>query len=369
MTLEEKYNQVYYPLMDDFVKKLLERKVSDYQGIPHPFVPIWGKNYEKAFKKIAIVGKETRRWGMDLQEFVERYRQSQYLFEQDRYEFQNLEFRDWGTKGPGSFWGFWMRVLANVYGVENWLELKKGKRNYLLDDFIWGNTHAIETNKSETIKTLLKNKLAPGYTFAYNTAEMILNKIDYLEMVFAPDVVIVTDAEYEGYLGKGWVCEKKVGDKVNVLKRGDLIVFQCNHPNNMRFQKGGAKEYARILRDLLCEYGFFFSLQGMRNKFISADAKETLVERIKKVGDKYKAIEVVALMLRKYGCIMSARDLSDLLNESGYRTNRGRPFTGNCRGPYKLIRAAYKRAGVMDMDIADAIACSFTRANGSYAYK
>ena len=51
MTLEEKFNHMYYPLMDEFVKKLSERDISDYQGIPHPFVPIWGKNMKKRLKK------------------------------------------------------------------------------------------------------------------------------------------------------------------------------------------------------------------------------------------------------------------------------------------------------------------------------
>lgn len=181
--------------------------------------------------------------------------------------------------------------------------------------------------------------------------------------------MILTYADYEAYLGNGWVCEKVVDDKIKVLKRDKSVVFQCIHPNGMRFHAGGPKEYARVLRDLLCEYGFFFSLQGMRNKFIPVEEKNALVEGVKKVNDKYKAIEMVALTLRKYGCIMTARDLSDLLNRAGYLTDRGDLFTGNSQGPYKVISAAYNRVKSKDLDIADAIASSFTKADGSYAYK
>ena len=94
MTLEEKFDQVYCPLMDEFVKKLSERELSDYQGIPHPFVPIWGKNYEKAFKKIAIVGRDTNGWGICLDEFLDKYKLGQYRFDDDRCEFRNLDFKD-----------------------------------------------------------------------------------------------------------------------------------------------------------------------------------------------------------------------------------------------------------------------------------
>ncbi|WP_295040094.1 hypothetical protein, partial [uncultured Fibrobacter sp.] len=235
---------------------------------------------------------------------------------------------------------------------------------YLIDDFVWGNCLSVQCKKSDHT-----NPYAKGYDYALECAQKYFNSIDYLEKVFAPDVVILTYADYEAYLGNGWVCEKIVDDRIKVLKRGKLVVFQCHHPNGMRFHAGGTKEYARILRDLLCEYGFYFSLQGMRNNFIPVEEKEALVERMKNESDKYEAIKVVALTLRKYGCIMSARDLSTLLNKAGFVANRGNLFTGNSQGPYKIISAAYNRTKSTDLDTADAIASSFTRADGSYAYK
>lgn len=365
MTLEEKFNQVFSPLMDEFVKKLLEREVSDYQGIPHPFVPIWGKNYEKAYKKIAIVGRDTNGWGICLDEFLDKYKLGQYRFDDDRCEFRNLDFKDWRTDAPGSFWRFFMEVLANVYGLEKWTEIKNGKCDYLIDDFVWGNCLSVQCKKSDHT-----NPYAKGYDYALECAQKHLNSIDYLEKVFAPDVVILTYADYEAYLGDGWICEKIVDDRIKVLKRGKLVVFQCHHPNGMRFHAGGTKEYARILRDLLCEYGFFFSLQGMKNNFIPVEEKDALVERMKNESDKYEAIKVVALTLRKYGCIMSAYDLGDLLNRAGYLTNRGRAYKNTPHhGAYKIISAAYNRARTTDMDVADAVASSFTKSDGSYAYK
>ena len=361
-SLEKRFERVYRPLMDTFAQKLMERDVSDYQGIPNPFLPIWGKNYEKSYKKIAVIGKDTRGWGMDLSAFLDKYKNGQYHFEEDRCDFRNLDFKYWGTSSPGSFWRFYMEVLANVYGIEKWTQIKDGKYDCLIDDFVWGNCFAVQLKDSE--KT---NPFAKGYDYALENAQQCLNSFDYLEKIFSPDAVILTYAYYESYLGNGWVCEKEIDDKVRVLKRNKTVVFQCNHPNNMRFHSGGTREYARILRDLLHEYGFFFPLKGIN--FFPDDKKEGLVNRVKEENDKYKAIEVVALTLRKYGCIMSAQNLSSLLNEAGFHANRGNDFTGNCQGPYKLISAAYSRANSVDPDLADAIASSFTRSDGTYAYK
>ena len=369
MKIEEKFEKVYRPLMNQFIDDLKTRPYTDYTGIPHPFLPIWGRNYERAFKKIAIVGKETRWWGMTLEEFIPRYLEKNYEFSCDRTEFRNFKFLSWAGKSPFSFWAFWMKVIAKVYGVENWLELKYGKKNYLLDDFVWGNTHSIETNSSKAIQDVLNRQIAPGYWYAFNEAERILNRIDYLEMVFNPDVVILTDSEYHNYLGSGFEeIEKPVEDKVSVLKRGNLLVFQCCHPTKMGFIKEQCEPFARIIRDLLNKYNLFFPLTNILKDGLNDKERKNLVERMRLENDKYKAVEVIAMTLRKTSGCMSVQLLANLLNEAGYTTNRNTPFTGNKHGPYKFISAVYNRAKNERPDVADAIASSFTKPNGAYAY-
>ena len=165
MNVEEKFNTVYQPLVDEFISELEKRPCADYAGIPHQFLPAWGKNYENALIRIAIVGKETRGWGPNLDEYIPLYRSGKYSLEVDRAEFQNLDFRDasWMGNKPtrGSFWGFWMNVLAKTYGVADWQEIKHGKYDILLDSFVWGNANAIETVTSQGV-----DASAPGYSYA-----------------------------------------------------------------------------------------------------------------------------------------------------------------------------------------------------------
>ena len=126
-----------------------------------------------------------------MDEFLEKYKHGQYRFEEDRCEFRNLDFKDWRTNGQGSFWRFFMEVLANVYGLESWTEIKNGKYDCLIDDFVWGNCLSVQCKESDHT-----NPSAKGYDFALESAQKYLNSIDYLEEVFAPDAVILTYKYY-----------------------------------------------------------------------------------------------------------------------------------------------------------------------------
>ena len=90
---------VYRPLLDEFVKELAKNPSSDYAGIPHPFLPEEGRNYDHALKRIAIVGKETRGWGPNLDSFIPNYLASGFDFSAEMAEFQNLDFKDPGWMG------------------------------------------------------------------------------------------------------------------------------------------------------------------------------------------------------------------------------------------------------------------------------
>ena len=100
-------------------------------------------------------------------------------------------------------------------------------------------------------------------------------------------------------------------------------------------------------------------------------AKKALVDDCKGIH-KFDAIAKVALELSRQGTCMSARELCvDILNPAGHKTDRGSPFTGDARGPCKLVASAWrhfhdrlKRPG-----IADAIAQVFTDVYGTKAYE
>ncbi len=369
MDISKRFEKVYRPLVNHFVEELATRPADDFKGIPHLFLPAWGKNYHHALIRVAIVGKETHSWHPNLDEFIPAYQKEPYDFEADRKEFQNLDFKNanWMGNKPtrASFWGFWMNVLAKMYGV-NWEEIKQGKYDVLLDSFLWGNANSIESDTSETV-----NKGAPGYPFAKEQSK-IFDSVKLIQQVFSPNVVILTCSEGEksSYLGEGFELVETVENRVKVLKSDSLLVFFAPHPNNQRWHLGGAEEYARIMRDLLVKYKMFCPLPTF-GQGISEDALKILIRECSCAKmNKYEAISRIALELRRQHSCMSARSLCvDILNKAGHRTDAGTEYTGNGKGPCRLCATAYRRFEQIEPDVADAIAVAFTKDNGFYAYE
>lgn len=371
MNISELFEREYRPLVDSFVSKLATRSSTDYVGIPHIFLPAWGKNYHHALIRIAVVGKETRGWNPNLDQFLVYYRKGKYNFENEREEFQNYGFTDpsWmgGRPTRSSFWGFWMNVLAKTYGVDDWEEIKRGKYNILLDSFLWGNANAIETHTSDGV-----NADAPGYWFAKEESR-IFDSVDLLQRVFNPHVIILTCAsnEMQCYLGEGFEALETKENRVTVYKKNKLLVFHAPHPNNQRFQPGGSEVYAKIMRDLLVQYKMFCPLPDVLQQGLSPEAIDILTREcsVNKM-DKFEAIARIALELRKQKALMTARSLCvDILNKTGHRTNRGTEYTGNCQGPCRLCATAYRRFEDSEPETAKAIAYAFTNDNGLYAYE
>lgn len=369
--LEERFESVYSPMVDDYVEKLKVRPWSDYKGIPHLFLPEWGKNYVHALTRLAIVGKETHGWNPCLDEFLPLYRSGKYPLREEKADFQNLAFKDpvWMGDRPTreSFWGFWMNVLAKVYGVSDWEDIKRGKFDRLLDNFAWGNVNSIETRASKSV-----NAGAPGYDLAKD-ASRCFDSVELLIKVLDPHVIILTcsNEEKDNYLGNGFEQLETVRDRVTVYRRGRLYVFHMSHPNKQRFSPGGADVFAGIVRDLLNQYGLFCPLPDVLKNGLSQKAVERLVSEIKN-EEKYAAIAKIAGELRRQKSCMTARDLCvRLLDAAGFLTNRGTRYTGRGRGPCKLVASAwgYYQYSEKRADIAEDIALAFTNDSGYYAYK
>ena len=372
MNIHQAFEKEYRPLVDYYVTKLSTRPVKDYSSIPHMFLPIWGKNYHHALIRIAIIGKETRGWGPNLDQFIVDYQNNKYDFENDRVEFQNFDFIDasWmgGKPTRASFWGFWMNVLAKTYGIDNWEEIKWGKFNILLDSFLWGNVNAIETYTSTSGIDIN----VPGYWFAKEESR-VFDSVDLVRRVFNPHVIILTCAldEMRRYLGEGFELLERKNNRVNVYRKDNHLVFHAPHPNNQRWQPGGSDEYAKIMRDLLVQYKLFCPLPNVLQQGLSPEAKDILINECsaEKVN-KFEAIARIAHELRRQHSYMTARSLCvEILNKAGHRTNNGTEYTGNCQGPCRLCATAYHRFEKQEPGIADDIAYAFTKDNGFYAYE
>ena len=368
----DKIRMVYGHLLDEFVRELAKYPSTDYAGIPHPFLPEVGRNYDHALKRIAIVGKETRGWGPNLDKFIPDYLANGFDFSMEMAEFRNLDFKDssWmgGRPTRASFWGFWMNVLAKVYGVQKWTEIRDGKFDILLDSFVWGNANAIETWTSDGV-----DAGAAGYSRAKQLAEAKFDSINLLEKATDPHVVILlcSIGERNRYLGEGFSVAEVVEDRVSVFQRDDLLVFHAPHPNNQRWYVGGADVFASIIRDLLAKYGFFCPLPDVLHNGLIPTTRQTLIAECAGI-DKFDAIAKVAHELRRQHSFMTARSLClDVLNPAGHRTNNGTPYTGNKKGPCRLVSTAWNhfQNGENRPDIAEDIALAFTDMNGNYAYE
>ena len=371
MEIKDKFEEEYRPLMDLFIERLSLRPFSDYQGIPHPFLPAWGKNYHHALIRIAIIGKETRGWAPNLDEFIKLYKNQKYDFGLDREEFQNLDFTNnsWMGDRPtrASFWGFWMNVLAKTYGIVDWEEIKHRRYDVLLDSFLWGNANAIETVTSAGV-----NPNAPGYWDAKNESK-VFDSIHLIQRVFDPHVIILTCArsEMQSYLKNDFIHIETIDGCVSVLRKDKSLIFHAPHPNRQRWDVGGSDKYAKIMRNLLYKYKLFCPLPNSLQQGLSAEAKEILIREcsITKMN-KFEAIARIAHELRKQRSFLTARSLCvDILNQAGHRTNIGTEYTGNGKGLCRLCATAYHRFIDHEPQIAEDIALAFTQDNGFYAYE
>lgn len=359
----------YGPLLAAFARELAPYPLSDYAGIPHPFLPQVGRNYWLALRRIAVVGKETRGWDPPLDAFLASYRREGFDFAAEMAAFRSLAFKDSGWMGDrptrASFWGFWMNVLAKLYGVDDWEAIKRGEHDALLDGFVWGNVNAIETPTSACV-----NARAPGYCRAKVAAERLFDSAAPLVRALKPHalVLLCAAAERDRYLGPQARLVERAEGRIAVYRLGDVVVFHAPHPNNQRYHAGGAEAYARLLRRLLSAYGMFCPLPNTFGGGLAPEARQALVRALAGVGT-FDAVAAVALELRRQRAVMTARSLClDVLNPAGLRTRRGEPFTGNGKGPCRLVAAAWNHFQASRPDVAESIALAFTDIHGTYAY-
>ena len=363
---------VYGPILDGFVKQLAQHPNTDYVGIPHPFLPEVGRNYDHALVPMAVVGKETRGWGTNLDRFIPDYLANGFDFDAEMAEFRNLDFKgsNWmgGKPTCSTFWGTAMNILSKCYGFHHWKEFQQGKHDIILDSFAWGNVNSIETSTSAGV-----NPNAPGYNRAKSLSEQMFDSVDLLIRAVAPRVILLfcSIPERNRYLGSGFTIVEVVENKVTVLRRDGVLVFHAPHPNKQRWYSGGADEFARIIRDLLVKYKLFCPLPNVLQNGLSATSQQILVAECTGIST-FDAIAKVAHELRKQRSYMTARSLClDVLNPAGHKTQRGTPYTGKTQGPCRLVATAwdYFQNTVKRPDIAEDIALAFTDIHGNYAYE
>ena len=139
--MKQEFIKLYKPLVIDFLKEIKNIKIN---GLPEPFLPAIGKNYEKAKYKITFTGMETRGYG-ELKNFIEHANKNiEDAICRIQEEFDNLDFCDWGNNFGTSFWDFNLKFLSYFYNLDDWLILKNKEKEDILTSFSWCNINSIE---------------------------------------------------------------------------------------------------------------------------------------------------------------------------------------------------------------------------------
>ena len=374
MTLPDRYREYYMPLLRKFCKELTDRLPADnFQGIPHPQIPLWGSRYEQSLIKIAFIGLETRGYNPTLNVCLKDIQDEKWNSSfDDLSEFQNLDFVAW-TKPRhydyGTFWGFVLYFLATLYGIENWKVLKQCQHANILNSFVWGEATAIE--KWDNVKNTASKD---AHTIALEFSGM-LNDYQHLKNLFAPQVsIICTSGACENYLRNTHKSLVFNENGLRFWKADNDLIFNIPHPDYLhrKNRKQNLPIYAERIRETLIEEGYFqpfLPFMDYDEKSLSLLNLNVFRRCIPKTTEVKDAIAYIATELRKQNAKMTVRLLCYILNQLGYRTKYGSEYQAGV-GSYHTISLAYRRysEGFHQEDIAKAIADAFTKPNGDYAW-
>ena len=207
--IEKRYIQYFTPLIQDFVRDVESLPHPDIKGMPEPFLPLFGKSYEKSKPRLVIIGQDTKYWN-DLKEFIhaEKAEPGSKLLERLN-NFSKHPFTKWGPR-PQSFWGFSMMFLAALHGQQDWGAMKQGAMSEILDSFAYGNGNAVEFYGS----TASQMGVPAAYWDAVRRAGEPLNRFRHIQETLRPNVAVVMyrgihlPTYFEGYrldeVFEGW---------------------------------------------------------------------------------------------------------------------------------------------------------------------
>jgi hypothetical protein len=386
MNTYQKFCEYYKPMVSAFADELTKEGPPErYAKIPELFLPAWGNRYEDSPLRIALIGRDTATWGVDIHKTINRVREGDWAGIFDQSEFRDLKYIDWNRKGTRyTFWGFAMYFLAWLYGIQNW-ELLKGKSHHrdILSGFAWGNANSIERWDSKTFVKVCRGMSREERRAFKNTHEVVkkasrvFDDYCHFEKLLAPDVVLITceRSDCDRYLANSNPGTPIFADDsadLRVFKIGAAIVVNIPHPQGIMYRRDNHKAdyYARELRSVLEKNGMFLP---MKNEFL-ADAKmssEFLNVFARKLNPKElstrDAIEQIAVELRKQDACMTVPFLCQVLNGAGFKPNRGDKYLAG-RGSYRMLSWFYRHYEAEKPDVAEAIAEAFKKPDGTYAY-
>ena len=365
------YTNYYGRYVKKFCDDLSQWPTSDFEGMPKPFIPLFGDCYESSRLRIAFIGIDSLFWD-DLPTFLADVpSQTEVLLAKDLDWFwKEVPFLDWNPRTRYKFWGFILYFLAKINGIDDWRLLKRDKTEKIIRSFAWGNSNSIEFYHSSAQKEGVPIEV---WRRAKQASEP-LDRLKHVIATLAPQVVVImnrgldTGSYFKGLTiheeeTRGGIVHYRVGSQ-------GTHVFHFCHPRGM-IRDGAGEHYAFTLSEMFrdnhlsVDFPDNISLDHEWDNFkayILAHAPRPDID------DKFECVRWISHELLLRNSVMSVPSLAEILNQLGYCTNYGTPYEGS-RGTYRLVKFAYDHNMARHGDEAAAtIAEAFVRPNGEYAY-
>lgn len=367
--MKKAYLEYYTPLVQQFCKSMEGGDYECLEHMPQPFLPLFGKNYERSAFKFLVIGQDTKGWGRTDAFLEKEYAHPGQALNEVFDSIESTKFREWGNS-TNSFWGFTMALLAEVHGMPNWNVLKWGGHEDILSSFAWANANAVELWPS----ILKHTSKVPYETWrAARAAGEHLNRFSHMVETLKPRVVLLTVKSLnleEFFMGFKLITLESPDPNIGHyrLEGHNIDIFHTYHPGYMR-NVGGPWSFLNKLKITLQESGLAPDFPD----FISADdtgddvVRHLMESAPRPEGNNYRKYDFVtwvAVELTKHKAFMSVPRLVQMANDLGYLTDYGTTFSGG-RGSYRLVRGAYYRN---DPENATKVAEAFRKPDFTYAY-
>jgi len=248
-SLITRFSAAYLPLLSKFIADI---KNIDLEKMPEPHLPVYGRKYENASRKILFMGWETR-GSKGLKEFTEAVktnpRRALFGWEDD---FDELAFVYWRANFNRDFWSFNLRFLAKLHKISDWRILYKDPFKYedVLSSFAWANAESIEryhvTAQGNDVKLEDWQKVKEASKI-FDDAKLIFSTLE-------PNVVILMhwtadettllkglEIEYVSEIHPDYLLHYKI-------KSPDMHLFWTKHPVRLHYE---GVDYNSVIEEIV----------------------------------------------------------------------------------------------------------------------
>lgn len=219
------------------------------EGSCVPFLPIVGRNYGNATKRVLFLGQDVGDWSLNPSRLTT---ESIYQFSNDRLDDQSgfLEpttaknFYKWYLEDGLFFWDLPVRFMLALNGFEHgkrdkiaWKDYLK-KNHMILSSMAWGSCNSLVT--PSVARKLAKRQKAPfdsdEYQKVSRVASWIFDKLSLHIDGLRPDIVVILARARKGFFeGMDLEWNDLEGGLIrSSIHRNRTLIYHTYHPSYLR---------------------------------------------------------------------------------------------------------------------------------------